>query len=484
MQTNSSYGGQLSLRLEEYRGHGQKEAAKHRPATASAHPDNHEIALKTQADSFISNEQLHFDTAVTEAMRVAHQATSKVIELRSEIEQALSDDTLDSQVEADLSNDRNWLVQATASRVMAEVEWRGFRAVNNITDMPRYPDSQIWHWSVIVGFVFLETLVNAFFYQNSNGLLGGFIVATAVAAVNMGSAAILGTLFRRKNLSDPVQKYFGWFCLPIFMILTLFCNALFSAFRSAYEKVADPSDASQMALAFRSAWEEAAAVFLFDFHFGDFSSFLLFMTGIILSGIAFWKGYTSDDPYPGYSERDRRLKAAKASEDQAQEGSKQRLKDSLLSHRSRVQGLAAQPGSQIALLTRRIADVSHAKQGLISRAQAIERDHHLVLDSYRHANLAVRGTEPPEYFGRKPDLAGKINTNSAAPTEAQLRHALAEVEELQRTYRDDLNARLKQLQERTSQILSNTYEKYLEAVHRDAQQVVQKDIQVMPAAQR
>ncbi len=481
MQTISAYAGQLSLRIEEYRGHGQKEATKHRPATNAAHPDNHEITLKSQAESLIANEQLLFDTSITEAMRVAHEATGKVIELRSEIDQALTDDTLDSQVEADLSNDRNSLVQATASRITAEVEWRGFRAANSITDSPRYPESQIWHWSLIVAFVFIETLVNAFFYQNNNGLIGGFIVAAAVASVNMGSAAILGTLFRRKNLADPVQKYFGWACLPIFFLLTVFCNALFSAFRSAYESVIDPSDTGEMAVAFRSAWEEAAGIFVFDFHFGDFSSFLLFMSGIILSGIAFWKGYTSDDPYPGYSDRDRRLKAAKMNEEQAQERIKQKLKDSLFSHRSRVQGLAAQPGTQIALLSRRIADVSHAQQGLVSRAEAIERDHHLVLDSYRHANLAVRGTEPPEYFARKPDLAAKINANSAENAHVELRQALAEVETLQGTYRDALNEKLKLLQERASQILSDTYEKFVEAVRKEAQQLVQQDIQIMPA---
>lgn len=482
MSVSKSYAGQLVARLEEYRDLGRKEAAKHRPPTGATHPDTHEVALRAQADGLLSSEQLMFDTVVADADRAGLDANSKLIELRSDIAQALADDTIHTRVAAELAGDRNSLVERTADRIRAEVAWRGFRAANGITDVASYPESQIWHWAVIAVLAFAETFANAFFYRNDNGLIGGFFVAAAVAVVNMGTSAGLGNLFRRKNLSDPVQRYFGWACLVLFVPLTLFCNALFAAFRSTYEMIADPGDAAQLRDAFQSAWGEAGQIFILQFHFGDLASFLLFMTGVILSLIAFWKGFTSDDPHPGYSKRDRMLKAAKAAETARQDLIKQKLKDFLVAHRNHVQGLSAQTGSMITLLSHRTGGMGHAKRSLESNAAAIERDYHLALDGYRQANLAVRGTAPPDYFTDKPLIAEKASIAAAAPVEEELHRTLDLLEQLQGQHRDGLNRKLNELQLQMADILKATYDDFLDGVGRDAEVAVQKDIQVMPAA--
>jgi hypothetical protein len=134
-------------------------------------------------------------------------------------------------------------------------------------------------------------------------------------------------------------------------------------------------------------------------HFGDLSSFLLFMIGLILSLLAFWKAYTSDDPYPGYSRRDKALKAARQAETKRKDLIKQKLKDFLIAHRNHVQGLAGPTGSMITMLSYRTSSLGHAKRALETNESAIERDYHLVLDAYRQANLAARGTAPPDFWG-------------------------------------------------------------------------------------
>lgn len=482
MSTSKGYAGQLVARLEEYRDLGRKEAVKHRPPTSATHPDTHEVALRAQADRLLSEDQLIFDTVVADADRAALDANSKLIELRSDIAQVLADDTIHTRVAAELAGDRTELIERTADRIRAEVDWRGFRAANGITDMASYPESQIWHWAIIGVMAFIETCANAFFYRNDNGLLGGFFVAAAVSVVNMGSSAGLGNLFRRKNLADPVQKYFGWACLVLFVPLTLFCNALFAAFRSSYELVADPSDPLQLRDAFQSAWAEAGRIFIMQFHFGDLASFVLFMVGIILSIFAFWKGYTSDDPHPGYSKRDRALKAAKAAETARQDLIKQKLKDFLVAHRNHVQGLSAQTGSMITLLSHRMGSIGHARRSLETNAAAIERDYHLALDGYRQANLAVRGTAPPDYFTDMPAIAGKASVATAGPVEDEMRRTLDLLEQLQGQHRDGLNVKLNDLQAQMADILKNTYDDFLEGVGRDAETAVQKDIQVLPAS--
>jgi len=481
MATGTAYGGQLAGRLEEYRNLGRKEATRHRPPTSATHPDTHEVALRSQADGLISREQAAFEAVVADADRSTLDANSRVVELRSDIAQALADDTILTRVGAELAGDRTALVDATAARIRAEVAWRGFRATNGITDIASYPESKILHWAIIIALSFVETVVNAFFYRNDTGLLGGFFVALAVAVVNMGSSAGLGTLFRRKNLAEPSQRYFGWASLAIFLPLTLFFNALFAAFRSAFEATNDAGDPAQLRDAFQTAWAQAGGFFVGRFHFGDLSSFLLFMTGLILSIIAFWKGYTSDDPYPGHSARDRALKAAREAETKRQELVKQRLKDFLVTHRNHVQGLSGATGTMITMLSHRTSALGHAKRALETNAVAVERDYHLVLDAYRQANLAIRGTAPPEYFTDKPDVAGRVSVQAAGPIEQEMQAVLDLLEQLQRQHRDDLNGKLNQLQVQMAEILKTTYDDFLEGVDRDAQAAVQKDIQILRA---
>jgi hypothetical protein len=482
MSASANYAGQLASRLEEYRELGRKEATKHRPPTGATHPDTNEVALKSQADSFVSREQATFDAVVADADRSTLDANSRVVELRSDIAQALADDTVLTRVGAELATDRTALVDATAARIRAEVSWRGFRATNGITDVANYPESKILHWAIIIALSFVETMVNAFFYRNDSGLLGGFFVALAVAVVNMGSSAGLGTLFRRKNLTEPSQRYFGWVALAIFLPLTLFCNALFAAFRSAFEATADAGDSAQLREAFQAAWAEAGGFFVGNFHFGDLSSFLLFMTGIILSLIAFWKGYTSDDPYPGHSLRDRALKAAREAETKRQDLVKQKLKDFLVAHRNHVQGLSGATGTLITMLSHRTSALGHAKRSLETNAAAVERDYHLVLDAYRQANLAIRGTAPPNYFTEMPEVASKTSIHAAGPVEQEMQAVLDLLEQLQRQHRDDLNGKLNQLQVQMAEVLKTTYNEFLESVDRDAQAAVQRDIQILPAA--
>lgn len=482
MTTIQNYQGQLAGLVQQYREHGQAEAASHRPATAATHPDAHETALRSHAEGHIANEQSLFDAVVADAHRAAHDASSKLIELRSDIQQVLADSTMASQVQAELAGERKKLVDATVDRIKAEVEWRSFRVRNGITDLPNYPESQIFHWAIIIALVLGETIVNAVFYQNDNGLIGGFVVAAAVAFINMGSAVLLGNAFRRKNLRQTDQQLVGWFSLVLFIPLAIFCNALFAAFRSVYQLIGDPSDPVAVSQGFREAWAEAGRIFILDYRFGDLSSFILFMVGIFLSLFAFWKGYTSDDPFPGYSRRDRALKKAKREEQEKQELVKQRVRDFLINHRNRVQGFSTQTGAMVSSLSTRSSLVRSAESALPSNVQAIQRDYHLVLDAYRQANLAIRGTAPPAYFNDLPDLTGGVTAAAANGASEQIGATLVELESLQGQHRDALNAKLTSLQEQMAEVLTTTYDAFIAGVEKEAGERVQADIQIMPQA--
>lgn len=179
--------------------------------------------------------------------------------------------------------------------------------------------------------------------------------------------------------------------------------------------------------------------------------------------------------------RDRRLKEAREAETKRQDLVKQKLKDFLVTHRNHVQGLSGATGTMITMLSHRTSALGHAKRTLESNVAAVERDYHLVLDAYRQANLAIRGTAPPGYFTVQPDIAGKVSIQAAAPVEQEMQTVLDLLEALQRQHRDDLNGKLNQLQVQMAEVLKTTYDEFLESVDRDAQTAVQKDIQLLPA---
>lgn len=482
MASVQNYQGQIAGLVQLYRELGQAEAASHRPPSTATHPDTHETALRSQAEGYIANEQSLFDAVVADARRAAVDTSSKLIELRSDIQHILADNTIDSQVQAELAGERNKLVEATSDRIKAEVEWRSFRVQNGITELPNYPESQIFHWAIILALILGETIINAAFYQNANGLIGGFVVAAAVALVNMGSAVFLGNSFRRKNLKQTDQRIVGWLSFALFVPLAIFCNALFAAFRSVYQLIEDPSDPVAVSQGFREAWTEAMHIFILDYSFNDLSSFILFTLGIFLSVIAFWKGYTSDDKVPGHSRRDRALKTAKRNEQEGRELVKQRVRTFLNNHRNRVQGLSTQTGAMMSSLSSRLSLLKSAESALPANAQAIQRDYHLVLDTYRQANLAIRGTAPPAYFKDLPDVVGSVSVVVAVDANEQIAVALRDLEALQGQHRDTLNAKLTSLSEQVAEVLTTTYDAFIAGVEKEAEDLVHADIKIMPQA--
>jgi hypothetical protein len=483
MSSSFAYSGEISAKVDSFRDLGRKEAAKHLPPTDATYPDMNEVGLKSEAEKYIASAQRAFDGEVAETSRVILDVKSKLINLKSDIAQELSDSSLLSQVNAELADEKTKLVNLTAHRIQAEVDWRTFRVTNNITDMAHYPESHIWHWSLIITAAFIETLANAFFYQNANGLLGGFFVATAVSVVNIGSAAALGMAFRHKNLTAQDKKIIGWGALAVFAVLTLFCNALFSAFRSQYQLILDPSDTAEVSKGFIRAWSDAAGIFVGHLEMQDFSSFILFMTGIGLSIFAFYKGYTSDDRYPGYSKYDRVLKTALADEKSGQDISKRKLQDFLHSRRARVQGLLSATGTFISLLAGRQSALQASERALGANGASIQRDYKLVLDTYRQANLAIRGVPAPAYFGDWPDVSKTIDPSGSEAVNSEIAQLLKDLEVVQKEHRDDLNALLARLQEQMADILAKTFEAFLAEVEVDAKVQVQRHIQIMPGHQ-
>jgi hypothetical protein len=472
MTTYKSYAGELATKLSDYRSKGQKEASKHRPAQDAAVPDQNESALRSEAEGWMGTEQHLFDTALTELSRGVTEARQKAIELSGQVDQLLSDDSTTSSVEAELAGDRPALVKATEARLRAEAAFKFFRARNNIHEEAVYPDSKLWHVGIVLVLAFIETVVNTFFYENSQGLLGGFFVALAITALNIGFALLFGYWLRYKNLASVEKKVLGWLALVAFILMTVFCNALFASFRTEYQLVTDPSELREINAAFQRAWPEAILIFRADMQFKDLWSFVLFGIGILLGILACWKGYTIDDQYPGHGAMDRAYKKRSAEEQLQHDKIRQKVKELLHHRKAAVQAVMHEPGTQVGMLARRIADLTHARSTLQTQAAAIQRDYSLVVDAYRSANNSVRAVPPPAYFKEPTLLSTQIDGHGADAVLAELGSVQAELKQLAETHREPLNARLKALQGDGTEILGKTLSAYMADVRADAEAAI------------
>lgn len=472
MTTHKSYSGELASKLVDYRQRGHKEASKLRPSQDAAAPDQHESALRSEAEGWVNSEQRLFDTALTELSRGVVEARQKAIELSGQVAQLVSDDSASSAIEAELAGDRPALVRATQARLQAETALKYFRASNDIHEEPRYPDSKIHHVAVVLVLALFETVVNTFFYENSQGLLGGFFVALGITALNIGFALLFGYWFRYQNLAAVDKKVAGWAALAAFILLTIFFNALFAAFRTEYQLVVDPSDFKELNSAFQRAWPEALLAFRGDPQFRDLWSFVLFGLGVLLGILACWKGYTLDDKYPGHGDMDRDYKKASTEEARQHDRVRQKVRELLHTRRAAVQAVLHEPATQVGMLARRVAELSNAKGSLQSQASAIQRDYSLVVDAYRGANNAVRAVPPPVYFSQPTLLSINADGNGADAVLIELGAVQEELKRMADTNREPLNEKLRELQQSSTELLGKTLTDYLDDIRKDAEAVI------------
>lgn len=252
----------------------------------------------------------------------------------------------------------------------------------------------------------------------------------------------------------------------------MFFNSLFASFRSEYQLVVDPSDVAQLSAAFQRAWPQALLIFHADPQFKDHWSFLLFGIGVLLSIAAFWKGYTLDDQYPGHGRMDRAYKKAATDEQAQQDKVRQKVKELLHHRKAAVQAAIQEPSTQVGMLARRIADLTHARGSLESQAAAIQRDFSLVTEAYRNANNSVRAVPPPAYFKEPTTLSARVDGSGAERVLTELNAVQEELKALGEAHREPLNAKLKALQGDTSEILNTTLNAYLGGVRTDAEETI------------
>jgi hypothetical protein len=474
------YSGELLKAQSSYQTKGLKSGGKSLPATTAAPYDPNETQLKADAQRYVLNEHGKYKQFEGQKGKVLADMQNDLSVVSANCDALLDDESLTETATSGLEHERRTLIELREKVLVREAEINAYKQLNGIHEEAVYPSSTVAPYAWLVPVVFGETLLNTAFYENANGLLGGFVVALGVSMLNIGFAFAMGCFFRYKNLQHPLNKVTGYVALALAVIVAIYANALFAAFRTEYSLLEDPSDYKQSSEAFMTASAAAVKVFVLELPATDLTSFLLFFLGLGLSVIAFWKGTGVDDRHPGYGPKARLLREAQDAYEAVVNRVTEKVSKEL---KAKNEGIAQAKTfllqAQASLQQVKTAiDVEYRK--MQTNLTQVQRDFSHVLNVYRQSNVSVRAIDPPAYFAQTPDLIEPYAAEPAdtlAPTVEALEE---EISRLKAAYVVRLTEKLKENASEARAILGKTVNSFLNDVTAEAKDNIEKSLGKMP----
>lgn len=177
-------------------------------------------------------------------------------------------------------------------------ELRIFKENNGLEkrDGAHYPDSNYWHLGILFVSIFLEGLANMAFFPQDLGLIGGFFYAFGVSSVNVFLCFVTGWIFLRQiNHKNTLRKLIGGIVFATVLVLVFGIHSSVAQYRELAAHALDLTPLNALTFDPRGL--------------RDLESLLLLTVGWVISVVAMIKGYTFDDPYPGFGRIYRKWKA-------------------------------------------------------------------------------------------------------------------------------------------------------------------------------
>ena len=187
-------------------------------------------------------------------------------------------------------------------------EYEDFRVKAGLYRLPHEGRRAFVLSLIIIFFGVLETFLNAFLLMDVNpfGLLGGIAQMGLITAVNiLIGALVVGFALRCRNLGRTTHRAAAWLVVIVIVPSIGGFNLLVGHFRDSMQAIGHSAADPLTMLTNDTLQRMTSAPLGLD----SFQSVLLVILGMLFFGIASWKGYQWDDPYPGYGRRHRQLKA-------------------------------------------------------------------------------------------------------------------------------------------------------------------------------
>ena len=325
----------------------------------------------------------------------------------------------------DFTHDQRKLLKEHVDKVK---DLREFRAKNEINrHQAVYPESAILFFAFLLMALVIEGVTNASFFPSGLGLFGGFGIAFLVSLGNVVICFLAGRLFLPEiNHKRGHRKFIG---LALFLLTLVFIFGLHSSVALYREiKLQNPdSDDWVAALSFNPTGLQTM------------ESLLLIAIGFSISVFAIWKGYTFDDPYPGFGPLYRSWKKKDDEVSEVARTYKHKIIDAHNAAVIQVQGIPAAldaedrqikmlEGEIVAYFACAISYYNQARQGAIE-----------LITKFRRAVQTIR--DVPESFPFRKDLVDQgLPELDPQNLEEGIRKTIsgrfAQIEAFRRSYRD------------------------------------------------
>lgn len=308
-----------------------------------------------------------------------------------------------------------------------------------------YPDSRLLHYSLVAVLLLLESLANGYFFARGSefGLLGGISQAIVVGVANILPAFLIAglVLLRYGRHVSAWKRYPARLATLLYLGWVLLFNLTVAHYRDLLAE--QPQHAAAQAL--QRLAEQPLLL-------SDLNSWLLFLIGVLFALVAAYDGYKSDDPYPGYGSRQRRMFDIEAYYEAECRRLGAQVADLRRSYLDELTTLSV----QVQDLYPHLFHLSEQKRALIERHRHCLNDliaaGDALIHRYRQANRIARSTPPPAFFDqgwrsdRQFPLVGDRDDQSSLAQQkqvfdafpAQVQQATNDIERLYRTFFSEL----------------------------------------------
>ncbi|GEM_PF-973201 len=217
----------------------------------------------------------------TEQQRIQNLAKSANLRLNSRLAEA------EQQLRA-MKNDLKHSATALQS----------FRIKHRRDTDAEYPESRLYHYSIVLLILVFEAIANGFFFARGSefGILGGISQSLVVAILNIAPSFFFAGMvcFRYTNHVSLFKKGIAWIASLVYVTWIFVFNLCVAHYRDVLTH--GHEEAIQQIT--RQIIESPLTLI-------DINSWLLLLMGAFFSLVAMVDGYKADDPYPKYGKLQR-----------------------------------------------------------------------------------------------------------------------------------------------------------------------------------
>lgn len=271
-------------------------------------------------------------------------------------------------------------------------ELRDFKNKHKLTRPSRAPSSRWTSFGLLFVLLAVESALNGMFFAKGSdyGLVGGIGTAIGISLVNVSFAFVLGLWPARwMRHSNLAIKFIGAVSLLSGIALITGVHAFAAHLREATTASVNEDEAG------RVAWQSFVNNPL-SIH--DLNSVYLFALGMLFAALAIFKGYTFDDPFPGYGSVTRRF--SRAQDDYSDEHSS--VFDDLEDTRQEIATNLDDGIQRIPTFPQAADNIRAQRATMLEQFRAyeagVEAAVRQLLAQYRNANIRVRSSDPPDHF--------------------------------------------------------------------------------------